>query len=74
MCLKHTMHNRDVCAGDLVHRDVPGLVALVRRVCKEEQVAAVEGGFHRSAVLKGEVSRGRYVLLAFRGGGFCVKG
>ena len=47
--LEHAVDDRDVCPGDLVHRDVARLVPLIRGVREEEQVAAVERGLHRAA-------------------------
>ncbi len=50
MRLQHTMDDRDVRSRDLVHRDVARLISLVRRVCQEQQVPAVERRFHRATV------------------------
>ena len=50
MRLEHAVHDGDVRAWDLVHRDVARLVPLIWRVRQEEQVPAVERGFHRATV------------------------
>ena len=43
------MYNWYIGSRDLVHRDITNIVAVLRGVSKEEQVSAVECGFHRSA-------------------------
>ena len=50
MRLEHAVDDGDVRAWDLVHRDVARLVPLIWRVRQEEQVPAVERGFHRATV------------------------
>jgi hypothetical protein len=55
MSLRHSMHNRNVSSRDLVDGDITDVVPLLRGVSEEEQVSAVERGFHRSA---DEVRRG----------------
>lgn len=42
------MYNRNVSSGDLVYRDITDVVSLSRGVSEEEQVSAVECGFHRA--------------------------
>lgn len=42
LSLEDTMHDRDILAWDLVHRDVSGLVSCMRWIRKEKKVATVE--------------------------------
>lgn len=49
MCLQHAMNDGNVRSWDLVYGDVARLVALVDRVCQEEEIATIECGFHRAA-------------------------
>ena len=42
------MYDWYIRSGNLVHRDITDIVPLLRGVREEEQVSAVECGFHRS--------------------------
>ena len=48
MRLQHSMHDRGTPSRHLVHRNVPRLVPLVRRVRQKQQITTVKRGFHRS--------------------------
>ena len=50
MGFKYAMDDGDVRAGNLVDGDVAGMIALVDGICEEEEVTAVKGWFHGSAV------------------------
>lgn len=47
MRFQHAVDNGNIRARDLVYRDVSGCVSFRGWVRQEEQVAAVERGFHR---------------------------
>ena len=49
MRLQHTVHDGDVRPRDFVYGDVARLVSLVDGVGQEEEIATIEGGFHRAA-------------------------
>ena len=44
--LQHAMDNRNFRARNLVHCDVTRVIPLARPIREEEQVTAVERGFH----------------------------
>ena len=56
------MYNWYVSSRDLVYRDIADGVPVLRGVGEEEQVSAVERGFHRSTE---EVRRG-FFLIRYR--------
>ena len=46
--LHHPMYDWYIRSRNTVHRDIANVITLLRGICEEEQVSAVECGFHRS--------------------------